>query len=205
VKEIDIIENVLPQLYWKEIQDLLTHRDFPWNYYDDISLITSDDIQFKENPEIVDSCGFSHTFVYKGRQSPYWQFIKPLMYSIAEKSKNRDMLQSLQPYRVKANLLTQLNSSTIDNCNMPHIDPAHSENRNTNWIFLYYVTDSDGDTFIFNEVTQNGLPPAKFTLNKRITPKANSCVIFRDNVYHASSNPIKSNKRINININLVGA
>lgn len=204
MEDIDIIENVLPQLYWKEILDLLTHQDFPWNYYDEISLKIPASRPFEQNPEIVDSCGFSHTFAYENRQSPYWQFIKPLMYSMAEKSRYRSMLQSLQAFRVKANLQTQLNGSTPDNYNMPHIDPGCGEGNKINWIFLYYVTDSDGDTFIFNETAEDGIP-AKLTIKNRITPKANSGVIFRDNIYHASSNPIKYKKRININFNLISA
>lgn len=129
MKDIVIIDNVLPELYWKEIRDLLTHRDFPWNYYEDISLNSSVANPFKENPEIVDSCGFSHTSATDNRQSPYWQFIKPVVYMMAEKSKYRNFIQSVRPYRIKANLQTQLNGNTADNFNMPHIDSAHVENR----------------------------------------------------------------------------
>ena len=51
---------------------------------------------------------------------------------------------------------------------------------------IYYINDSDGDTFLNKTET------------KRITPKANSAVIFPSNLWHASSNPTKG-KRIVIN------
>jgi len=203
VKDFDVIENVLPQRYWAEIMGLVTHKEFPWNFFEDLTFRTADTAVFKQNPEIMNSCGFSHLFFDEGRQSPYWQFIKPLMFSIAEKTKFRNELRSVQPFRVKANLQTQVNSSTVDNYNMPHIDPAHIKNGKTNWIFLYYVSDSDGDTFLFNETTTDGFPPEKFTLKKRVPHKANSALVFKDNMYHASSNPVKDRKRININFNLL--
>jgi hypothetical protein len=204
VKYISIIENILPQRYWIEIQGLLTHKEFPWNYYEDISLDSPGADLSELNPEIMGSCGFTHVFFHKDRQSPYWQFIKPLVYSIAEKSSFRNDLRSVEPFRVKANLQTQLNNSTVDNFNTPHIDPARDRTGKINWIFLYYVTDSDGDTIIFNETAENGVP-ARFTVKKRVSHKANSAVVFRDNMYHASSNPVKYRKRININFNLISS
>ena len=60
-------------------------------------------------------------------------------------------------------------------------------------ILIYFVNESDGDTFIFD-----GTPPS-LTIKQRITPEANSVLIFDGDVYHASSNPIKSDKRIVIN------
>ena len=58
---------------------------------------------------------------------------------------------------------------------------------------IYFVNDSDGDTFIFDG------DPLSLTIKQRITPKANSILIFDGDFYHASSNPIKSNRRIVIN------
>ena len=85
---------------------------------------------------------------------------------------------------------------------MPHIDPAHFSEQGENWVFLYYLHDCDGDTFIFNETAEQGIPE-KLTLRKRIIPKANVGVLFRDNIFHTSSNPVKSRRRMNLNFNLL--
>ena len=57
-------------------------------------------------------------------------------------------------------------------------------------VFLFYINDSDGDTFFFNNKE----------IFKRITPKKNRLVIFDGNIKHAGTHPIKSEKRIVLNI-----
>lgn len=205
MKNFTIIENVLPKAYWQEIRDVITHPDLPWYYNPEISLDPATKNPFTGNPEIVSSCGFSHPLHVKDHYtSPHWEKVKPLLHFMAEKSNYSKLQRSMDVYRAKANLQTQLNGSTEDNFNMPHIDPAYFENKSTNWIFLYYVEDSDGDTFIFNETAAQGCP-SKLTIRERITPKANTGLLFKDDIFHASSNPIKSKRRVNLNFNLISA
>ena len=74
---------------------------------------------------------------------------------------------------------------------------------NRNYLnIIYYLDDSDGDTFIFNECNEDRgqTVPTDLTIKQRVTPEKNSVLIFDGDQYHASSNPIKSKKRIVINI-----
>jgi hypothetical protein len=66
---------------------------------------------------------------------------------------------------------------------------------------IYYVNDSDGDTFLFNEFWDpvSGQPPTQLTLNQRVTPKRNRAVIFESDRFHASSNPRFNKNRFIIN------
>lgn len=201
MKNLIIIKDVLPTSYWQDVYKFCSHADFPWVYSPEISIDVKDN-PFKQNPEIVSSCGFTHAMYADGKASPHWNLIKPMIYIMAQKSGVQALQKSVTTYRCKANLQTQLNGSTKENFNFPHIDPAHFDKEGDNWIFLYYLHDCDGETFIFNETAEDGLPE-KLTIRKRIMPKANTGILFRDNIFHASSNPIHFKRRMNLNFNLL--
>ncbi|MEE9492694.1 MAG: hypothetical protein V3W04_04880 [Gammaproteobacteria bacterium] len=201
MKDVTLIENVVPEIYHKELQSLLTAPNFPWNFSEDISMQDGDP-PFKQDTNIVPSCGFSHALCADGKHSTYWTTIRPLLYFMIDKVKYSKFNRPFEIFRAKANLQTQINGSTENNYNMPHVDFAHNARQGTNWIFLYYVTESDGDTFLFNENGDQGCPE-KLTLRQRVTPKANTGILFKDNILHASSNPIKYQKRINLNFNII--
>jgi len=204
MKNLIIIKDVLPVTYWREIKDLVSDIDFPWVYSPEVSVDVKDN-PFKQNPEIVSSCGFTHSLFAEGEESSSnWNLIKPMIYIMAHKSGVAALTKSVITYRCKANLQTQLNGSTKENFNMPHIDPANFNKEGENWIFLYYLHDCDGETFIFNETAEDGLPE-KLTVRKRVMPKANTGILFRDNIFHASSNPIHYKRRMNLNFNLLVA
>ena len=82
--------------------------------------------------------------------------------------------------------------------NTPHID---DEEMAQHWILIYYPIDCDGDTYLFNEKFDKTKKPERLTIHKQITPKANSCVMFRGDRFHASANPMKSEMRIILNCN----
>lgn len=201
MKNLIVIKDVLPTTYWREIHNVVSDIEFNWQFSPEVSVVSKDN-PFKQNPEIVASCGFTNTLYTDDYQSPHWNLIKPMIYIMAHKSGIPALVKSVIPYRCKANLQTQLNGSTKENYNMPHIDPAHFYKEGDNWIFLYYLSDSDGETFIFNETAEDGRPE-KLTIRKRIMPKANTGILFRDNIYHASSNPISDRRRLNLNFNLL--
>ena len=79
----------------------------------------------------------------------------------------------------------------------PHIDSADSDYDITAVIYLY---DSDGDLIIYDSIGPEPFnEKAKF---KRITPKANTCVLMLKKYYHHAMRPINSPLRYSININL---
>jgi hypothetical protein len=89
---------------------------------------------------------------------------------------------------------------------MPHIDSFFPH-----WNAIYYVNDSDGDTFIFNETNDTydagqddiiRIKENKFTVKKRITPKKGKILIFPGKYYHSSSFARESKFRCVINMNL---
>ena len=59
---------------------------------------------------------------------------------------------------------------------------------------LYYVNDSDGDTYFFDDSGK---------VTKRVTPKKGTLVMWEGKIFHAKSSPIKTTSRVVININLL--
>ena len=79
----------------------------------------------------------------------------------------------------------------------PHLDSANSDYDITAVIYLY---DSDGDLIIYDSIG-----PESFNSDakcKRITPKANTCVLMLKKYYHHAMRPTNSPLRYSININL---
>jgi hypothetical protein len=103
---------------------------------------------------------------------------------------------------MRFNLTHQNKHSKLD-WHMPHIDSLYPH-----YIAIYYVNDSDGDTFIFNESNPtfekdfSYMQDHKFTVRDRITPKKGRVVIFPGHIYHASSFARRSPFRCVVNINL---
>ena len=97
----------------------------------------------------------------------------------------------LKLYRMKVNGLFQRKEKAY---HYPHTDWKLNDAGMT---ALYYVNDSDGPTYLFNEFYKDN--PKKLTVYKKIPPKMGRMVVFETR-YHASSSPIKSSTRFVFNI-----
>lgn len=100
--------------------------------------------------------------------------------------------------RLKVNMIQPHPDFKEGMYNTAHIDDEEMANH---FVLIYYPIDSDGDTYLFNEKFDKLKKPEKLTIHKRITPKANSCVMFKGNRFHASANPIKNEMRFVLNCN----
>ena len=101
-------------------------------------------------------------------------------------------------YRLKANLTVPVNGWTKDTVQEPHIDMPIPH-----LVCLYYVNDSDGDTFFFNETFNEEREPEQFTIMERVAPKKGRAVIFDGLRYHGSNCPIESQSRFIINAGMI--
>lgn len=183
--EYSLINDLIPESYQNILEDELT-KFLPWYY----TPSSSGDVNIDPNDKnIVNFPQMHHVFVDSdGTTSQYFTLIQPLIWFLEKYLQIK--IKSLS--RIKANLLLP-GDSTLDNYNVPHID-----NPNDDCIsMVYYVTDSDGDTRIFDKTVDQGyenlLPIAQFA------PKKGRAVVFKSNRFHASAPPVKHNKRIVIN------
>ncbi|HEX4405318.1 MAG TPA: 2OG-Fe(II) oxygenase, partial [Polyangia bacterium] len=122
------------------------------------------------------------------RRSQFFDVIFPFFYFLEDKTGIR--LEAVE--RIKANMLLR-STEPDDRYNTPHIDVPDPGYKS----LLYYVKDSDGDTFFFNETWRD---KKALTLKQRISPKKGKAVVFDSNVWHASSNPRQSQNRVVLNL-----
>ena len=181
--DIEVHENVLSEEHWKHLHDFISNEWFSWTYQLGTSHNSETGKYDKEGdtPQLVrnlfhreaisSKTKFPTAFNQSMQLHEYFEVL-PQITMIPQK-----ILPNSNPWRIKANLL------------QPHPDagehhPWHIDSTNSYTSMIYYINDSDGDTFINKVDTQ------------RITPKANTAVIFPSNLWHASSNPTKGRRMV---------
>lgn len=97
--------------------------------------------------------------------------------------------------RVKLNIMTPTIERTQKTL-YPHID--YNE---PHYIFLYYPSDSDGDTIIYNEM-YSGRIINSVTINKQIKPKRGAAFIVDGRYFHSITTPSEYPFRGVVNSNL---
>ena len=177
-----------------EIQDKLEkdligqEHDFPW-YYLASTVSKNYDSYNKENHKITEKEHFYHAFVNDGEyNSDFKNVVKDLVSLLP----SQDRL-----YRVKANLMLQDKGGNPDLYNTPHYDFEWEKDgekyQKDFYVGLYYVIDSDGDTFLFDKNDK---------IMKRIPPKKGRMLFMRGDVLHASRHPINFDRRLVINMDI---
>jgi hypothetical protein len=193
MNEIFVIDNVIPKKYQDEIENVLTGQ-FPWYFY---SEAVYKDLSNKPQSENAKTTPILvHNFSDKeGIVSEYFNIIRPLLYYVEEKVG----IDFKTIYRAKANLLMPKTNYEKKNHSFPHVDQLFPH-----LTLLYYVNDSDGNTFFFDKKYDETKVVSEVELKvfEQIEPKKGRAILFDGLMYHASSNPINSDKRIVLNYNL---
>jgi hypothetical protein len=138
------------------------------------------------NSTNIKNAGFSNTPYQNGTiiSTAYW-FLMPLLYEACSKAK----IDVIDIIRMRVGIYVNRNT---DKPNVPHIDSSEPH-----IVGLYYLDDFDGDTVFYTDETgQNEIT--------RVEPKKGRMVLFDGSIYHASSNPVKSQYRTTINFNFTG-
>lgn len=182
-----VLEDFLTLQQENSILETISDHNFPWFYYE--GTILPDDYASNNDYVILQGINppqFSH--LIKINNSPYVNTIAPILNTLAAYFGS-----NLQILKIKFNLLYKMNDNTH---HFPHTDVDELENNIKTAI--YYVNDSDGETYLFNEMA-----PKKFdsvTIYKTVMPKKGKMLIFDSSRFHSSSSPTKSNIRIVLNI-----
>jgi len=183
------IEKFIPESYADIIEDIITKNpEFTWVYTPSTNneketAILKKDAKSYESEQLV------HALYLEGqRRSQFFDVVFPFFYFMEEKTGVK--LGVIE--RIKANMLLK-STAAGDMYNTPHIDVPDPGYKS----LLYYVKDSDGDTFIFNETWRDKNKP--LTVKKRITPRKGTAILFDSNTWHASSNPRENQNRIVLN------
>ena len=183
----------------KELSDyikdaILSNNDIDWLFCAETSTYDGDNSSFiTENT--LDTFQFEHRIVSAKYgvldQDLLSQIISPLVNEYQKNWTNYPGLIHIS--RAKINILTQ-NSLSKDLYHTPHIDDDIKH-----WVMIYYINDTDGDTYIFNETYDE--TKKQLTINRCISPEKGKFVVFNGKYFHSSSSPKKSTIRSVININ----
>jgi hypothetical protein len=188
-----IIENFLNQEDYKVIKHLMVGPLLRWYYSPYVSLGTHD--HGIKDTMAIDTFGFNIDIFNKELQygdNTVLPTLAPILQKIIELNG-----QETQILRIRGGLKTFKHGFKEGNYNLPHVD-YHFPHKT----LILYMNETDGDTFIFNEV-YSGKDLKQFTIKERIKPIENRAVILNGYQYHTASNPLYHDTRIIININYV--
>lgn len=151
--------------------------------------------KFENDERVINSSMMVHPIIIQGYEQHTGGHEALLMYfirSFFEIISDIDICVNI--HRMKANLQHKQPCSKPIFFNPPHVDHVNDvPEDHFAAVCLYYIDDSDGDTFFFD---------AEWDIIQRVTPKAGRMVLFENEVYHASSPPQKNNGRIVLNTNV---
>jgi hypothetical protein len=191
-----VLDDVIPESFQDEVHTAIKTQ-VTWQYEQATSMGSKDSNNFIQGYDVIEDSNtidgpqFTHYALLNGQPSPALQLIRPILYFVEKKL---DWIVT-DIGRIKINSMTRNGPNfTKDNYNIPHVDMPGPGLLS----MVYYVNNSDGDTFLFNEF-QNSNKVSSVSLKQRVTPKKGRAVIFDSNRFHASSNPINNSTRFVIN------
>ena len=192
--KFQIINDLIPTNWQRDILECL--REVTWVHQKGTSYKTGPgnfihgmDVFLDENT--IDTVQFVHYAILGNDKTFMFPYLKPLILML----ENRIGKKIKHLHRIKINHQSPIPGFTSNNYNIVHSD----DERPNLMSMVYYVNDSDGDTFIFNEHHCPNCSIGKITLMDRITPKAGRAIVFPSTQFHASSNPINTPSRFVIN------
>jgi hypothetical protein len=193
---VDVVEidNVIPRLYQDQIE-AETAGGMAWYFRLEpgrtVSVLGASGVE-------ANYSGFTNTVFHVDNvgmpPSPVTALLLPLLFTFCEKA-NKSFNRLL---RIRLGLYPRI---MADAAHHPHVDFYYPH-----YNALYYVNDSDGDTVLYNETSED-VPQAmlpdylranKFTVAKRISPKKGKMIGFEGKQYHASMHPMQATHRIAI-------
>ena len=174
-----IIDNALPQSLADEFELMLASSAFPWYFVADVT--------FAKDKVGTSVPAFQHSYYNpdEGSTSAFFNPIAVIPNIVLDK-----IGYTNRPHVIRCKSFLQL--PLIRNDDYTH-NSTHLDLPIPHVVCLYYVNDTDGDTYIYDTNNEK--------LIERITPRKNRAVVFDGLCYHASSLPTKD-KRIIINFDL---
>ena len=181
--DIKVIDNVLDEEYFFQLQSHMTSDHWPWFFMNNITSV--DDGQ--------SNYGFFHMLKNEHGESKRYESVKELVQTISKHVGSDHII------RCRMDMTVNRGKSCL--CE-PHVDLTQPHITT-----IFYVNDSDGNTVIYNEMYD--MPPnvpymnmhKKLTIKQEIQPKANRLLIFNGLHMHTGHTPTTCNQRVLINSN----
>jgi len=173
-----------------KVYNLFSSAEIPWyfiktttSYNEELNNVLKDE-KTKENFQFIHTLRGDETIF-----STHYDYIH-----------NEIFLKFLYKHKIKCKqiLRAKLNFVSSTNYEEGMYQSPHVDYRFPHKVFLYYVNNSDGNTFLFNEKYNE--EKQKLTIANEIIPEMGKAICFDGLTYHAPSSPKKNEHRIVINI-----
>ena len=189
-----IIEDVLPVEQADWLEEMLTSSSISWNYIRDGSRPDGDAEKVKLFPSFALPIYSMYDDIQGSNREMFLRF-ESLNHTVCAKAE----LDIRCMTRVRLGM--HIPNPSWHGHHGPHCDQAVPHT-----VVLFYVTDTDGDTYFFDH--EDKMDPLGYSYDgedeykiiDRVTPKKNMMVVFDGLTTHASSYPTKG-QRITINYN----
>ena len=187
---ISTIENFLPLIEQNNIENLINSDGFPWYLSSQTAKGVAPGSIYDKKTK--DSFQLNHMIFSKGIYTSLYH--RQLFFLI---KKTSELFNGYKLARLKLNLNPK-DSGYDKNCHfVPHID-NHLPDAIT---CIYYVNDTDGDTFFYKTPEKDFSSENELEIIETKTPKKGNFVYFDSSIWHSGQPPIKSNYRLIINMN----
>ena len=183
---IEVLDDLLDKDTFDTINRVVSDPLFTWMYNSNTVITERPDT--KDTPQMVrcimlDSGAEEHTDTTTQILNEYIKKY-PEFYNIAYAALER----SCQPFHGIDSFLRIKCNMTMPFHNAPPFNPPHCDTDIEEYMSLiFYLNDSDGDTFFFGDE------------NRTVTPKANRGVLFNNRHKHSSSSPKNTRQRLIVN------
>ena len=189
INEIYILDDVIPLDVQDKMEQLFLSSSLPWIFFQDIAL-SPDEIKRLGIKDVTPGIG---CYIKQDNPSYVNEFLLAQTRIIPELACQNKNITLKDVCNARSFIQFPLNKrKEFDN---PHIDVSYEH-----LVVLYYVNDSDGDTYIFDKVL--GDRTGELNVIQQVTPKKGRVLMFNGNRYHSSSGPTE-NVRCAINFNLI--
>ena len=189
------IENLLPESYAQHIYEGVNSPYFPWFFMNEIGIDYEYNGRFK-NSLISNPVGLTHVACADNEpNSNYFGLFQPVLYFLEQKT--GVAFDKILRIRVRRTFYSKGHIEGM--YNLPHVDMPSAEPYKT---LVYYVNDSDGDTFLFNETHKEGdstIRDEEVTIAMRSSPIRNNAVLFDGKTFHAGNAPVRHRERTIVN------
>jgi hypothetical protein len=189
MNEVIVIDDIIPKEDQIKIFELMSQNNLPYQYNRSTVVDAS---TLPKNDRIIDSSMMVNVVVFNDFTSPLLKEFVPIIAAIPFKIR--------QLLRVKVNITHPHVLSREDTFNVPHVD---YDGFDTLVTAIYYLNDSDGDTYIFDQ--DRNYKGNDLTIKKQVSPKQGRLVVFSGDLLHSGNNPRTNETRMVANINVVVA
>ena len=191
--EIIILDDVIPKVQQDKIESLLLGHRTSWVYMHDIALSKEDMARNGITQRTPGMASYFNDELIKYHNKFMFDEMKIIAHAAAKKIN----------FPLKKILASRsfLHFPTREELHKKY-DNVHVDHTFDHLVCLYYVNDTDGDTFIFNKKIDSNEVKVfdnELKIQKRISPKKGRLILFDSTYLHTGSPPRKHKTRLVLN------